>query len=206
MRFKQKYKYYFIGAISVLAVGIFLVMARGNEDTWLCQNSQWVKHGNPAAAKPTSGCGRQTVLVACTQEARLCPDGTAVGRTGLNCEFEACPTSASVTSEPEALKASFPKPDEVVSSPLKISGQARGSWFFEGSFPVLLTAGDGTVIARGVATAKGDWMTQNFVSFSASLIFIKPAGSNSGFLLFKKDNPSGLPQNDQSYKIPVSFK
>lgn len=27
----------------------------------------------------------------CTTEARLCPDGTSVGRTGLSCEFAACP-------------------------------------------------------------------------------------------------------------------
>ena len=30
--------------------------------------------------------------VACTQEAKLCPDGSAVGRTGPNCEFAECPT------------------------------------------------------------------------------------------------------------------
>jgi hypothetical protein len=29
--------------------------------------------------------------VACTMEAKLCPDGTAVGRTGPNCEFSPCP-------------------------------------------------------------------------------------------------------------------
>jgi len=28
---------------------------------------------------------------ACTQEAKLCPDGSAVGRTGPNCEFAPCP-------------------------------------------------------------------------------------------------------------------
>ncbi|MEK9180142.1 MAG: hypothetical protein AAB897_01910 [Patescibacteria group bacterium] len=28
---------------------------------------------------------------ACTQEAKICPDGSAVGRTGPNCEFEKCP-------------------------------------------------------------------------------------------------------------------
>ena len=28
----------------------------------------------------------------CTQEAKLCPDGSAVGRTGPNCEFAPCPT------------------------------------------------------------------------------------------------------------------
>lgn len=30
--------------------------------------------------------------VACTMEAKICPDGSAVGRTGPNCEFAACPS------------------------------------------------------------------------------------------------------------------
>ncbi len=30
--------------------------------------------------------------IACTLEARLCPDGSSVGRTGPNCEFAPCPT------------------------------------------------------------------------------------------------------------------
>ncbi len=34
-----------------------------------------------------------TEPVACTEEAKICPDGTSVGRTGPNCEFTACPTS-----------------------------------------------------------------------------------------------------------------
>ncbi|MFA6416522.1 MAG: DUF333 domain-containing protein [Candidatus Paceibacterota bacterium] len=34
--------------------------------------------------------------VACTMEAKICPDGSAVGRTGPKCEFTACP-SASTT-------------------------------------------------------------------------------------------------------------
>lgn len=29
--------------------------------------------------------------VACTMEAKICPDGSAVGRIGPNCEFAACP-------------------------------------------------------------------------------------------------------------------
>lgn len=35
--------------------------------------------------------GDQVVQKACTMEARVCPDGSAVARTGPNCEFEACP-------------------------------------------------------------------------------------------------------------------
>jgi len=30
---------------------------------------------------------------ACTMEAKICPDGTAVGRTGPNCEFAPCPNA-----------------------------------------------------------------------------------------------------------------
>jgi hypothetical protein len=29
--------------------------------------------------------------VMCTMDAKLCPDGSSVGRTGPNCEFAACP-------------------------------------------------------------------------------------------------------------------
>ncbi len=40
---------------------------------------------------------RKNVIVpitpkACTQEAKICPDGSSVGRTGPNCEFSPCPT------------------------------------------------------------------------------------------------------------------
>lgn len=40
-----------------------------------------------AVAPTTPGPG----TVACTLEARLCPDGSYVGRQGPNCEFAACP-------------------------------------------------------------------------------------------------------------------
>ena len=36
---------------------------------------------------------------ACTQEAMICPDGSSVGRTGLNCEFAPCPTASATPIE-----------------------------------------------------------------------------------------------------------
>lgn len=33
----------------------------------------------------------ETQPVACTLDAKICPDGSAVGRTGPNCEFAPCP-------------------------------------------------------------------------------------------------------------------
>lgn len=47
-----------ITAIVVAVVGLVLIFARGPEDTWLCVNSQWVKHGSPAKAMPFKTCGQ----------------------------------------------------------------------------------------------------------------------------------------------------
>lgn len=35
--------------------------------------------------------------VACTADAKLCPDGSSVGRSGPNCEFDACPAAPVAT-------------------------------------------------------------------------------------------------------------
>ncbi len=42
-----------------------------------------------------AGCGQAPITQqpqACTMEAKLCPDGSSVGRTGPNCEFAQCPS------------------------------------------------------------------------------------------------------------------
>ncbi len=39
---------------------------------------------------------KDTNPVACTADAKLCPDGSAVGRVGPNCEFAACPVAGKV--------------------------------------------------------------------------------------------------------------
>ena len=36
---------------------------------------------------------KSTSPKACTAEAKICPDGSSVGRTGPNCEFAACPSA-----------------------------------------------------------------------------------------------------------------
>lgn len=48
--------------------------------------------------------------VACTLEAKLCPDGSYVGRTGPNCEFAECPVEPSweIYSE-EGLEFQYPE-------------------------------------------------------------------------------------------------
>ena len=98
-----------------------------------------------------------------------------------------------------------PAPGAVIESPLTIRGRARGSWFFEGDFPILLKDADGDVIARSFVTATEEWMTPEFVDFSGSLSFTKPKPGSRGTLVLVKDNPSDLAELDDSTAIPVFF-
>ena len=57
-----------------------------------------------------------TQPIACTQEAKICPDGSAVGRTGPNCEFAACPEAnansgwTTLTDATSGISFQYPKP------------------------------------------------------------------------------------------------
>ncbi len=106
----------------------------------------------------------------------------------------------------DLIKIHQPLPNQVIESPLKIKGQARGNWFFEADFPVVLADWDGLIIGQAIARAKGEWMTENFVVFEAELNFERPDYKDNGNLILKKDNPSGLPENDNVLEIQVFFK
>jgi hypothetical protein len=118
--------------------------------------------------------------------------------------------AAPVASDPR-IRLSEPAPGETVTSPLTVSGEARGSWFFEGDFPVILTNWDGLIIAETYATAEGEWMTEEFVPFTAEVEFESPysAGDPSfmqnGSLILQRANPSGLPENDAAHEIRIRF-
>lgn len=45
---------------------------------------------------------KRPVSTSCTLEAKICPNGTTVGRTGPNCEFAPCPAATSTVPAPTA--------------------------------------------------------------------------------------------------------
>ena len=135
--------------------------------------------------------------VACTQEAKLCPDGSYVGRTGPNCEFALCPHE-------DLIRVFTPQANEKISSPLLITGEARGFWFFEATFPLKLLDDQGNIIVQHYAQVKGDWMTEDFVPFESELVFEAPT-TQKGWLVLEKDNPSSLPENADELRIPIIF-
>jgi len=99
----------------------------------------------------------------------------------------------------------YPQAWEKIKSPLAIKGRAKGTWFFEASFPVELVDSSGNIIAQTAAQAQSDWMTEDFVPFIATLDFSEPE-AGEGKLILKKDNPSGLAEYDDALEITVYFK
>ena len=116
--------------------------------------------------------------------------------------------STEKTTEKKALedliRVEFPQPGTRITSPLQIKGKARGTWFFEGDFPVRLFDEDNNKIAVTIATAQGEWMTEDWVDFEASMEFEAPA-SERGVLIFEKSNPSDMRELDNEFRIPVNF-
>jgi hypothetical protein len=98
-----------------------------------------------------------------------------------------------------------PNAGETIQSPLTVSGEARGTWFFENSFPVVLKNSRGITLAISVASSSEDWMTENFIPFEAVLEFPEQTPGTVGRLILMKDNPSGDPARDEELWVPISF-
>lgn len=126
-----------------------------------------------------------------------------------------------IASKRDLIAVHEPLPLSVISSPFTIKGEARGFWFFEANFSVVLTDWDGRIIAQHYASAQlnpddpdSTWMTTEFVPFIAELEFESPVFedvpeehfSRRGYLILQKANPSGLPENDDALEIPILFE
>lgn len=102
----------------------------------------------------------------------------------------------------DLIRIENPRPNAQIKSPLKISGQARGNWFFEATFPVKLLDENNKVLAQFYATTKSNWMTSEFVPFESELTFAIDK-SQRGTLILEKDNPSDLPENADELRVPI---
>lgn len=111
----------------------------------------------------------------------------------------------SSTSTAYMIRVTTPLPNALVRSPLTVSGEARGHWYFEASFPVKILDATGKELAIVPAQAQGEWMTTDFVPFSVSIPFATSTTA-TGFLVLEKDNPSGLPEHTAELRIPIRFR
>lgn len=107
----------------------------------------------------------------------------------------------------EGITILSPRVEEEISSPVKILGYINGDgWVgFEGQTgSVKLLDSNGNEIAFGVLNAVDDWMAET-VYFEANLKFIS-SKDQSGTLIFSNENPSGLPEKNKTFQLPVKLK
>lgn len=137
---------------------------------------------------------------------------------------KAVPTKAPVVTKPDDTMAPEPAPAQkeglitvysplpestVSASPVSIKGKAVGNWFFEASAPVDIVNWDGLIIGQGYVTVDEgyNWMTTDMVPFSGTVSYdaSKLGAYKYGWIIVKKDNPSGEPQFDDSLEFKVLF-
>lgn len=124
-------------------------------------------------------------------------------------EETAATTTADGALFPEALSSkvnvTVPLRNAIVGNVFEVRGEAPGNWFFEASFPIQLRDSEGNVLARGIANAEGEWMTTEQVPFLAK-IELEKFYEGTATLVLLRDNPSGLPENDDSLEVPLTIQ
>lgn len=96
-----------------------------------------------------------------------------------------------------------PSSGAAVSSPISLSGTARGPWFFEANAPVAVLSDIGEVVGSSFITAEGEWMSESFVPFSGEVTVSSYTGPAT--LVLSKQNASGLPERAASLQIPITI-
>lgn len=117
------------------------------------------------------------------------------------------PPAENPPAEERGIYVDFPKMNEEILSPLKITGYVNGNgWVgFEGQVgTVILTDSEGKELALGILTAVTNWMSLP-VSFETYLQFSSDK-DQSGKLIFRNENPSGEPERDKEFVLPVKIK
>ncbi len=105
----------------------------------------------------------------------------------------------------ERVSVTSPKPTATVGKKFSVTGKAPGNWFFEASAPVMVRDLEGNKLAQSYVQAQGEWMTTELVDFKGD-IEVTSAYKGPAVLVMMKDNPSGLPENDDSLEIPITIQ
>jgi len=114
-------------------------------------------------------------------------------------------TDNSQPAQQEEVVIDMPQIAQIVTSPMTIKGKALNTWFFEANIVIELRDENGKVLAQKGYLTPDDWMTPGYKTIDTTLSFKAPS-TDYGELVIHNDNPSGLPQNDKEFKVPVRFK
>ena len=112
--------------------------------------------------------------------------------------------TAPIIEDTPGITVSEPKPNDAISSPLKIKGTVYGKGWtgFEGQVGIVkLFDNAGKELALGILTATEDWMKLP-TNFETTIFFDYP-GDGEGKLVFYNENASGEPERNKTFELPV---
>lgn len=172
--------------ILVLIIGGVWVWRTNVKNPWYCENGVWITDKETEVPQPTD----------------MCPgsDGNVLGER-VKPSKEMLDIDSKKIAEGIDIRVKEPYVNETISSPLKISGEAK-NWYVNNAFDIMLLSSDGKTIATGRAEATGDIVDDGYVSFEAEIDF-DPEGLVAGDLVFHKDEAAEIPG---SFSFPVFFK
>ena len=130
------------------------------------------------------------------------PGPSATGNTPTT----TVPTSTPTANRPlhDRVFVRTPLSGAAVGKTFVVTGEAPGNWYFEASFPVEIRDANNNRIAQTHADALSDWMTTEQVPFKVDITVTDYSGPAT--LVLMRDNPSGLPQYDDSVSIPIFIR
>lgn len=103
------------------------------------------------------------------------------------------------------IEITSPKENSEISSPLEIQGVAYWGGFEGQAGTVKLYDNNGNLLGTAILTATSDTWTSTPITFKTTLIF-RSDKDQLGALIFHNENPSGLPQYDTQFVLPVKIK
>lgn len=114
-------------------------------------------------------------------------------------------TPAYKNASSDKIYVTAPLPGAELGKNFKVTGQARGNWYFEASFPIEVLDKNGKQLVIKPVQAQGEWMTTEFVPFSVD-VTIPGSYVGPATLVLHQDNPSGLPENEASMSFPITIE
>ncbi len=207
----QKQSVWLLVGLIIIVCALILRLATPR-NRWVCEGGEWRAQGSPTMSQPKKDCfdslsiepeikalselldGREQATTTIEEKKLIIETSTAEQSTSS--------TETKVMPDQSTVELISPQSDELLRSPYRVEGRASGGWFFEATLPVVLKTASGVTLVETYGQADKDWMTSDWVNFHADLLFV-PNGEKMGVLIIKKDNPSGLPENEAQVSYPV---
>ncbi|HEX7724780.1 MAG TPA: Gmad2 immunoglobulin-like domain-containing protein [Candidatus Paceibacterota bacterium] len=198
----MKQSYYWIGAIVVIIIIVVIVLGMHKPAAAPTTQAISVVTTTPVnSGTNTTSTTKSTPVVKPTNITPTTSTITIHVKKGGQTVWYSSPTTT-VSSE---IIVENPPKNTTATSPMSVSGQAKGSWFSEATMPIFLTDAKGKVLAQGTVRAQSDWMTDAMVPFLGQLTFPRQPTGSTGAFVIRNDNPSGIAANQKQVEILVTF-